>query len=673
MKTNFQETRSNDELFLRATAPIPSQTPRDKDKEKEESVEIYQKLCKITTSADKTCPFTKQKSRSSTEKDRIVVSEEEFYEINNIERENVGYLINDYFSMNFDKQTFLNKQQQMKENAAKFHHERRVRISDFYSKHSSINSKASARFLRSFSEKPAKLAHVSKTPDCFSKYCLAFIHTDLMVSSKQRKFLRSTAKPAVFDEEKALKKLLKLMTASKKRCFIDNHHYNKVISKPFKEQILKNCCKKAEFEGSQCHAIKCSLLTFYKFMEEVLKDHTYAKLLLFSYDFLLSRENLFLELAKLFFIPAPLQLTRHEAEKYDNYKTLPKQRKILAFIEFWLEARPQDFLRDKTLANFLRSFLSLLELLHAERFRRELRDLREKLAKVRKSSKPMDFSSFSKKNQRLVLNKNKNIQLCLEYLPSFLTHEAELFFAVDAETLAQQLCLIDHAMYSNTQPHLLAEFYKSPRDCAVLNQIIERYNFLTYFFILVIILQRDTQEKRRIIVKFLEIAEKSRKLQNFQCLLAMCNALSHFLVLRYRKIADFLPETARKSLQNIQDLICFNRNYEKLRRTIKESKPPFVPCLNIILRDLNQLDHENEWIFFKEKEFVNVKKLEKIQEIVENLAKAANTAYFFEKKPFFYHFFEHTFKDLLVLYVGSAKIEFIEDKLLEIAKSREKI
>ena len=251
---------------------------------REENVKIYQKLLRISSdSKDSTHLPMKIKSRSNNEKEYIMVSEEEFYEINNIERENVGYLIHDYFDLNFDEKNLINKKKEMNKKAEKFHYDHRVRIHEFYDKNNSLKgsemNQTNHKKANSLYSKPKST--ISK--DWFSKYNLNFIHIDLMVNEKQKRNIEEKLYNS-YDDEKCLKKIMKIYKDNKSRFWIDNHHYNRMINKPYKEKIYKPCCKKTEYNGMECHQIKYSLMTFYKLMEEVIKDeNVYGKLWILSY------------------------------------------------------------------------------------------------------------------------------------------------------------------------------------------------------------------------------------------------------------------------------------------------------------------------------------------------------------------------------------------------------
>lgn len=644
---------------------------------REENVKIYQKLMRISSQskADETLSSLKTKSKSSNEKEFIVVSEEEFYEINNIERENVGFLINDYFDLNFDKQTLQSKKQQMNRQAERFHHEHRVRIHEFYEK-TRLSEPAArpARKSHSFSSRAKPGTPLDRFPDWFSKYNLNFIHLDLMVSSQTR---RDDPLLSALDEEKCLKKIMKIYKDNKTRFWIDNHHYNRVIGRLCREKILKPCCRKAEYTASECHRIKYSLITFYKFMEEILKDiGVFGRLWVMTYDYYFKPENFLFEIIKMFFIPKPLFLSREEERKFVSLKILPKQKRILSLLGLWVEARPEDFHIYKNLGVILKAFLFITDLIYKGSFSEDVAAIREKLVldAPRATSSVCSLKRKKEEDQILMIpafsagKQNHCYVLDIEKMPTLVSHESAIFFAIDPDTLVQQFCLIDDQMYKQVRPHVLCKNFKSPTNSNCLNRIIQRYNFLTYYFILTIILQRDNNEKAKIIQKFLEIAEKCEKYKNFQSLLTVCNALSHLLVLRFKKAWELLSPAAKKLDERIKDLVCFNKNYKKLRTTMRDCKPPLIPCLNIILRDLNQLDGDNEWVFLKDKEFLNLKKMEDLYGVVDSLTCLQKQAYAFARQPFFYDFFENKYQKVLEYYVENTKFECVEERLFEMSK-----
>ena len=649
---------------------------------KEENVKIYQKLMRISSKSNNDPESSLKTKSKSNEKEHIVVSEEEFFEINNIERDSMGYLINDYFDTNYNEETLINKKQEMKRQAEKLHHEHRVRIHEFYDKSNQFRSSEPSNLTqkRSLSVRGRLRFETAlpRLPDYFSKYDLNFIHLDLMVNDKKTDRGEERLYSA-FDEEKCLKKIMKIYKDNKTRFWIDNHHYNRVINKPSREKIHKPCCKKAEYGGTECHQIKYSLMTFYKFMEETLKDmKVYGRLWILSYDYYFKPENFLLEIIKIFFIPNPLFLSKNELKKFISYKILPRQKKILSLLTLWVEIRPEDFVICKNLGLLLKAFLSIMNLLYKDSFNEEIVFIKEKI--MMDGQKNLMSSTIKKRKEQdqiLILpafvkgNQNHCHVLDLDSVRTLISHESAIFFSLDSDSLVQQFCLIDHEMYKGVNPYILSNNFKSPTNSGCLNKIIQRYNFLTYYFILTIILQKQNKEKVIIIMKLLEIAEKSAKYHNFQCLLTVCNALSHLLVLRFKKAWESLPPASKKLDEKIKDLVCFNKNYKKLRKVIKECKPPFIPCLNIILRDINQYDGDNEWVFLKDKEFVNLKKMEGLNDIIEQVILMQREKFNFERKPFYFEFFENHFQKILEYYVENCRLEHVEEKLFELSKNIE--
>lgn len=493
---------------------------------KEENVKIYQKLMRISSKSNNDPEYSLKTKSKSNEKEHIVVSEEEFFEINNIERDSMGYLINDYFDTNYDEETLIIKKQEMKRQAEKLHHEHRVRIHEFYDKTNQFRNSEPSHFTQkrslSVSGRLRFDTALPKLPDYFSKYDLNFIHLDLMVIDKKTDRGEERLYSA-FDEEKCLKKIMKIYKDNKTRFWIDNHHYNRVINKPSREKIHKPCCKKAEYGGTECHQIKYSLMTFYKFMEETLKDmKVYGRLWILSYDYYFKPENFLLEIIKMFFIPNPLFLSKNELKKFVSYKILPKQKKILSLLTLWVEIRPEDFIFCKNLGLLLKAFLSIMNLLYKDSFNEEIVFIKEKM--MMDGQKNLMSSTIKKKKEQdqiLILpafvkgNQNHCHVLDLDCVRTLISHESAIFFSVDVDSLVQQFCLIDYEMYKGVKPYILSNNFKSPTNSSCLNKIIQRYNFLTYYFILTIILQKENKEKVIIIMKFLEIAEKCVKYHNF--------------------------------------------------------------------------------------------------------------------------------------------------------------
>ncbi|XP_029636400.2 RAS guanyl-releasing protein 1 [Octopus sinensis] len=104
------------------------------------------------------------------------------------------------------------------------------------------------------------------------------------------------------------------------------------------------------------------------------------------------------------------------------------------------------------------------------------------------------------------------------------------------------------------------------------------------------VLNRTTPAQRaEVIVKFINVAQKLRNLQNFNTLMAVVGGLTHSALARLSKTNACLSSDTQKLLIELTELLSTNNNFSNYRRQYLQCTGFRVPILGVHLKDLISL------------------------------------------------------------------------------------
>uniref|UniRef100_A0A0L8GJJ8 Phorbol-ester/DAG-type domain-containing protein n=1 Tax=Octopus bimaculoides TaxID=37653 RepID=A0A0L8GJJ8_OCTBM len=104
------------------------------------------------------------------------------------------------------------------------------------------------------------------------------------------------------------------------------------------------------------------------------------------------------------------------------------------------------------------------------------------------------------------------------------------------------------------------------------------------------VLNRTTPAQRaEVIVKFINVAQKLRNLQNFNTLMAVVGGLTHSALARLSKTNACLSSDTQKLLIELTELLSTNNNFSNYRRQYQQCTGFRVPILGVHLKDLISL------------------------------------------------------------------------------------
>eukprot|EP01087_Luapelamoeba_hula_P011925 TRINITY_DN3309_c0_g1_i1.p1 TRINITY_DN3309_c0_g1~~TRINITY_DN3309_c0_g1_i1.p1 ORF type:complete len:698 (-),score=87.63 TRINITY_DN3309_c0_g1_i1:98-2191(-) len=189
----------------------------------------------------------------------------------------------------------------------------------------------------------------------------------------------------------------------------------------------------------------------------------------------------------------------------------------------------------------------------------------------------------------------------------------------DPNFLAEQLTLIDNDLFlAVSKRELLKKRFMTPSLAPNFTAMVHRFN-RTGEWVSVEILGRDTAAARaNIITQFVRIAMCLRKLNSFNSLFGILGGLNSTPITRLKLTWEKVPRKETSEFKKLMKLIHTDGNYQKYRHTLLEAKPPLIPYLALISRDLFVSEDGNAT--FLEGKMVNFAKMRMIWRQIQLVA-----------------------------------------------------
>ena len=168
----------------------------------------------------------------------------------------------------------------------------------------------------------------------------------------------------------------------------------------------------------------------------------------------------------------------------------------------------------------------------------------------------------------------------------------------NAEEYAKQLTLLDWESFITIDPRtclykILKK--KQAKKWLAVKLFIDRFQQTHQYVIVSIVAAPDLKARIEMIEFFMFVAETLLKLNNLYSFMAVCTALDSVNVQKL-KIAWELVNTSLKQrfVESLSPLCSARNNYRSLRDHCKSMKPPGIPFLGVLLKDLTFTNDGNK-------------------------------------------------------------------------------
>ncbi|KAJ1336193.1 hypothetical protein BSLG_007510 [Batrachochytrium salamandrivorans] len=291
----------------------------------------------------------------------------------------------------------------------------------------------------------------------------------------------------------------------------------------------------------------------------VLQDSEYIDSFLLTHTLLTTSRNLFDCIVARFNVEPCDRSIEGEMIYFTKWKP-SFQLKALSVLARWIELQISDFLQDSELFDALDRFLVFL---WESGFKSEADRIR------RCASVQATFSESSKK-----VTAAGNLDLSLSAMACNLNTEPALFFSrsfsslldVDSKDLARYL--------TYTWP-------ENPID-----QLALRLDKLRSWVALEICCVNKNKVRRRVIEKFIQVAKICQDLRDFSSSMFITSGLLSAPVQRLKGAWSLISSQHQSTFDELGALLDPTGNMLAYRHALSQAKPPFVPFLPVLMKDL---------------------------------------------------------------------------------------
>jgi len=317
-------------------------------------------------------------------------------------------------------------------------------------------------------------------------------------------------------------------------------------------------------------------------------------------------EELLTLLAHRFFSPLPPNLTPAEL-RYFKKENLAKVRiKVVSVLKYWMEEHWQDdFADNQELQNKMRSFIRDMESQY------ETTSLGNRLTKVleRQISKQREISN-TETNFGSLSGSPQAVPFAL------LRHPAEL--------IAKQISLMNFHIFKKIKPRECLDQSWNKKDlkhrAPNILGLIEQWNGIDYFAKMVVLNEREYEQRAKILQHIIHVAHDLKDMCNFCGSYAIYCALKSSSIFRLKRTFELLPKSTMKQLEALDVLFLMSNNFMNLRNHMEEClSKPSIPHLGIFLQDFTFIDEGNRNWVDAEKKLINWNKYQLMAKRIELL------------------------------------------------------
>ena len=365
----------------------------------------------------------------------------------------------------------------------------------------------------------------------------------------------------------------------------------------------------------------------------------YADILLLTYRSFMASAEFFENLILRFNAePAP-DATEEEKKQFEQSKGTI-QLAVLDVLSWWIKYHWDDFGLNADLKNDLVEFVDFLK---------ECGDqfmlARKALVKAIDDKVEMEKERI---NQAEISERRKK------------TRES-MFDEIETLVLAQQMTMHNFGLFARIHPmEFLKQIWKKDDDPAWatpnLDTFSARFDLESYWVATELVGQKDMKQRVNMMRKFIQLAQECKECHNFFSMFSIYVGLNLTPVQRLKKTWEGIGQKHKALYDEIEKSCSPSRNMKAYRDLLAESKPPILPFLPILMKDLTFMQDGNP---SKYKDMINFDKLRMMANRVREITNLMDKPFKFPVDPAVENFLQkpHVERDLAKLKEESVKCE----------------
>ncbi|KAJ5572165.1 hypothetical protein N7535_005825 [Penicillium sp. DV-2018c] len=207
-----------------------------------------------------------------------------------------------------------------------------------------------------------------------------------------------------------------------------------------------------------------------------------------------------------------------------------------------------------------------------------------------------------------------------------------IFMETPDEEFARELTRVDWIMYNSFRPRDLVRHVSisgvdkdTIKSLVPVNRMIKQFNHLAFFVASMILLRDKPKHRAKAMEKFMNIAGKLRRQNNYNSLGAVIAGINGTPVHRLTQTRDLVPIPAQKEFMRLVILMGTQRSHFAYRLAWDNSFSERIPFLPLHRRDLVSAEEGNKTFVGENKSRVNWKKFEVMGEVVLGIQRSQKT------------------------------------------------
>ncbi|KAF7719961.1 Uncharacterized protein PECH_005819 [Penicillium ucsense] len=197
------------------------------------------------------------------------------------------------------------------------------------------------------------------------------------------------------------------------------------------------------------------------------------------------------------------------------------------------------------------------------------------------------------------------------------------FMDTSDEEFARELTRMDWIMYNSFRPRDLVRHVSISgvdkdkiKSLHNVNRMIKQFNHVAFFVASMILLRDKPKHRARCLEKFMSIAVKLRRQNNYNALGAVIAAINGTPVHRLTQTRELIPVASQKEFMRLVILMSTSRSHSAYRLAWENSFSERIPFLPLHRRDLVSAEEGNKTFIGENKSRINWKKFEVMGEVV---------------------------------------------------------
>ncbi|KAI1289858.1 Rap guanine nucleotide exchange factor 1 [Halotydeus destructor] len=205
-----------------------------------------------------------------------------------------------------------------------------------------------------------------------------------------------------------------------------------------------------------------------------------------------------------------------------------------------------------------------------------------------------------------------------------------------SKELAEQMSLLDLELYNKIDISEILTWAKEQKEDLIpnLTKFTEHFNKMSFWARSRILVEEESRDRERIILKLIKIIKHLRKLKNFNSFLAIVSALDSAPVRRLE-----WPKTVIEEIKEHSSLIDSSSSFKAYRQVLDDSEPPCIPYIGLILQDLTFIDQGNADLLVDDK--LNFDKRWKLFYRLDEMRRFKSSQYPFKKNEGILNYFNN--------------------------------